>query len=270
MWRTGGGVSLAVAVLAGPAVPASADERRFTYSYEAKTLPEGSMEFEQWVTMRARKEKGVFRHWDLREEFEYGVTDLFTAALYLNFEYEAHRNVPGKRDTHEVEFEGVSVEGKYKLTDPSVDLVGSLLYGEISVGGDEFELEGKAVFSKALGNFIVAYNFIVEWEKEEEKVPSGGKEWESELVISNTVGISWTLGGGWAAGVEALSHTDFEHSFSHSEHTAYFAGPNVHHAAGGWWVTLTALKQVDLQEHTGLIFDGHEKYEVRLVVGISF
>ena len=217
-----------------------------------------------------RKDKGVFHRWDIREEFEYGVTDLFTAAVYLNFEYEAQRNVPGKQNEHEVEFEGVSFEGKYKLSDPSVDLVGSLVYGEISIGEDEFELEGKAVFSKSMGNFILAYNFIVEWEKEEETEPSGDKEWESELVISNTVGISMTLGGGWAAGVEAVSHTDFEHSFSHSEHTAYFAGPNVHLAVAGGWATLTVLKQVDLQEHTGLEFDGHEKYEVRLVVGVSF
>src|SRR5262245_5947617 len=82
--------SLCAAVLAGTGVIhpdfARADERFFTYSYEASSvLPKGGVEFEQWVTYRGGKEDGVFAAWDLREELEFGITDRYTTSLYLNF-----------------------------------------------------------------------------------------------------------------------------------------------------------------------------------------
>ena len=39
----------------------SVDERKFNYSYEAKTLPKGSWEFEQWATLKMEKESGDYR-----------------------------------------------------------------------------------------------------------------------------------------------------------------------------------------------------------------
>ena len=64
-----------------------ATERLFTYTYEPETLPEGGMEFEQWVTLRTQRTKGGsvnqenFNRWELREELEYGVTDRYTVSL---------------------------------------------------------------------------------------------------------------------------------------------------------------------------------------------
>src|SRR5438094_4011897 len=60
---------------------ARADERRFTYTYEPELLPQGGMEFEQWVTLRTQRtrggsvQQGNYNLWELREELEYGVTD---------------------------------------------------------------------------------------------------------------------------------------------------------------------------------------------------
>ncbi|HXG63096.1 MAG TPA: DUF6662 family protein [Planctomycetota bacterium] len=261
--------AVGIGLVAAVARSADADERRFTYSYEAKTLPQGVWEFEQWATLRARKDAGVFRSWDLREEIEYGVLDRLTAALYLNWEYEAVRDVPGLDNEHEVEVETVSNEWKFKLTDPVADPVGSLLYFEWAAG-EEFELETKAVLSKQVGPWVLAYNLIFEWEREEEEEPGGEEEWASEFVLSHTAGVSYEVLPGWAAGIEAVSHTEWEHNLAHSEHTAYFVGPNVHVSTARWWLTVTALKQVDLQDHRGLILDDHEKYEVRLIFGVTF
>jgi hypothetical protein len=36
-----------------------ADERRFTYTYEPETLPQGTFEFENWVTWRAGRTAAV-------------------------------------------------------------------------------------------------------------------------------------------------------------------------------------------------------------------
>src|SRR3990167_3024714 len=61
------------------------DERYFTYSYDAEVLPKGQSEFEQWITARVGKKGGDYARWDFREEFEYGLTERLTTALYLNF-----------------------------------------------------------------------------------------------------------------------------------------------------------------------------------------
>lgn len=253
-------------VLAAGAVPASADERKFTYSYEAKTLPEGSWEFEQWITLRARREAGAFRHWDLREEVEYGLTDRLNTALYLNLTYKANRDVPGLPNEHELEFEGVSSEWKYKLTDPSVDPVGALLYGELTAGQeDEIELEFKGVFSREVGPFTFAYNFVFEIERARETQPSGRKKWETEFGVAHTLGASYAILSGLGVGVEALAVVPLDEDFSRAGQNVYFLGPNAHVAMGPWWATLTFLLQVGDKD-----LDSHELYEVRLMVGVNF
>lgn len=254
---------LTLALLA--ALPAAADERHFTYSYEAQTLPKGVFEFEQWATLRARKEAGVFRTTIFSEEFEYGVTDDLTTALYLNWEFEAIRGVPDLENKHEVEFESVSSGWKYRLTNPALDPVGLLLYGEVSAGDDEAELEAKLIVNKIVGPWHLVYNFVFEAEREKED-----GEWESEFVLSNTIGVSLAVAPGVHVGLEALNHLEFEHGLSESEHNAYFVGPNAHVASGRWWATLTVLRQVDLSNSRGLELDEHEKYEARIIVGFTF
>ena len=51
---------------------ATATERLFTYTYEPETMPQGAMEFEQWVTLQAGRTKNVgqenYNRWDIRED----------------------------------------------------------------------------------------------------------------------------------------------------------------------------------------------------------
>lgn len=99
-----------------------ADERRFTYSYEPETLPQGAMEFEQWITLRTQRtrdgavRKDNFNRWDIREELEYGVTDNYTLALYLNFTAESYRDVSvaPAEDVSDFEFKGIAFENRYR------------------------------------------------------------------------------------------------------------------------------------------------------------
>ena len=262
------GMAAAVAAL-GWASVASADERKFTYSYEAKTLPKGTWEFEQWATMKMEKEAGDFNRLDLREEFEYGFTDRLTAAFYLNTRYQATRNVPGLEDEHSFGFESVSNAWRYKISDPSADVVGFALYGEVTATKEEYELEMKLLFSKHAGPFTFAYNFIYEAELEREAEES--PEWRWTHVVQNTAGISYALPflERAAVGVEARSEMHFARSLTGESNSAYYVGPNIHYAAGGWWATLTFLRQLNVN---GLDFSdsGYTKYEVRLIFGINF
>ena len=266
--RTARAVLAALAV-AAIAAPAGADERKFTYSYQAKTLPKGGLEFEQWATLRTGKEDGDFMRIDFREEIEYGITDRLTTAFYLNLEYLNVDGVTGLEDETEFELEGVSSEWKYRLTD-ATSPVGLLLYGEVGLGEHEQELETKFVASADAGKWTFAYNLILEMEREEEEEPSGETEWEKESEIAHSFGVSYGIGAGVNIGLEGLARQLMEGTFSETESHAYFVGPNVHVATKGWWATLTFLKQVDIKENSGLELEDLEKYEVRLIFGIHF
>ena len=263
-------VQLGVVGLLGMAGAALADERKFTYSYESKVLPQGTWEFEQWATLRTRVEQGHVQFWQFREEIEYGLTDRLTTALYLNWEYEAIRGISGVDNEHEVEFETVSLEAKYKVLDATADPLGLLLYAELAGGSEEQELELKLILDKQIGAFRLAYNFIVEFEREEEEEPNGEKEWEKESAIQHTFGISYQANPNFAVGAEAFFHQGFEGTFKEQEHLAFFIGPNIHVATGGWWATLTVLRQMDRGSDSELVLDGLTEYEVRLIVGVNF
>jgi hypothetical protein len=242
-----------------------ADERLFTYSYEAEVLPKGGLEFEQWVTHRRDKADGVFSRWDFREELEYGLTDRLTTALYLNF-----RDTTETTETveaHDFEFKGISSEWKYQILNPNTKPIGLLGYGEITYNGSELELEEKLILQKNFGErWVTVFNAILEQEWEWE-----GDDEERELAVEFTAGVSYRLNKNWALGIEGRHHrvyADFDDEIA----KAWFVGPVVHYGSGKWWGTLTVLPQVagspDMAQ--GLELDEHTKVEVRLIAGYNF
>jgi hypothetical protein len=253
------------AVLAAPAARARADERVFTYSYEPKVLPKDALEFEQWATLRAGKEDGVFSRWDLRTEFEYGLLDQLTTALYLNFE-----SLHIDRDEEQVdefEFKGLSSEWKWKFLDPTADPIGVLGYFEATTNFEDVELEEKLVLGKNIDRVVLAFNAICEqeWEFENE-------ETETELAVEFTAGVAFRFTDRFAVGVEAREVNVFP-DMENLEHAAVFLGPTLHYNTNRWWATLTFLPQVaGLRGDTedGLNLDEFERMEVRLIFGIHF
>ncbi len=242
-----------------------ADDRYFTYTYEPKVLAAGAAEFEQWTTLRAGKENGVYSRWDLRSEFEFGLTDRLTTALYLNFRSTHFDSADDALDEDEFEFKGISSEWKYKLFDPTADPVGFLLYGELTTSFDELELEEKLVLGKNFDRLILAFNANSEqeWEFEEEKT-------ESELVVEFTAGAALKVTDRFSVGVELREKNVFP-DMEELEHAAFFAGPAIHYSTEKWWATLTFLPQiVALKGSTGdsVNLDEFERAEFRLLVGI--
>src|SRR6266403_5078276 len=73
----------------------------FEWTYTTDIASKGEVEFEQWVTPRWEKEHGNYSVIDFREELEYGVTDNFQIALYLNHHYVyANDDVPAENPAH--------------------------------------------------------------------------------------------------------------------------------------------------------------------------
>lgn len=244
-----------------------ADERFFTYSYDADVIPKGAWEFEQWITHRRGKSGETFSRWDFREEVEYGITDNLSTALYLNF-----RNTysdDGVTSGNEFEFKGLSSEWKYRLLNPNTDPIGLALYFEPTYNGTEVELEEKLILSKNFGEkWQAAFNVGLEQEWEFEH-----NETKRESVLEFTGGISYKLTPHWALGLEARNHRVFEGvDYGDKIASAWFAGPALHYGSSKWWATLTVLPQLQGSPNTsdGRELREHTKIEARLIVGINF
>ena len=93
--------TLAITAFAGivatsmAARPAHAGEALFGYLYTTEVMPAGAIEVEQWVTDKIGQENGHFNELQLRTEIEFGVTDRFQVAGYLNTKYENETAAPG-------------------------------------------------------------------------------------------------------------------------------------------------------------------------------
>src|SRR4051812_28808057 len=150
---------------------AHADERRFTYTYEPETLPQGAMEFEQWFTLRTQRTKegdvkqGNYNKWELREELEYGVTDNYSVSLYLNQSSESFRDPVTSEDHSSFRFDGISIENRYMVWNPADHAVGLTLYLEPRYAGDEAEVEEKIILGQRHGDWKWALNLThaTEW-----------------------------------------------------------------------------------------------------------
>ena len=139
-----------------------ADERRFTYTYEPETLPAGALEFENWVTLGVGRNQTVgqenYNKWNLRQELEYGVTDWYTAALYLNEQSQSYHDPATDENVSESEWKGISLENRFNVLNPATHAVGVTLYLEGGYSGEEASLEEKIIIGQRHGDWKWAFN----------------------------------------------------------------------------------------------------------------
>ena len=252
---------------------ATANERYFTYAYEPETMPEGTMEFEQWITLRTQRTKAVgqenFNLWEIREELEYGVTDNYTVALYLNTKSESFRDPISGTDHSSFQFEGISIENRYQVLNPAEHCVGLTLYLEPRFSGDEAELEQRIIIGQRHGDWKWALNLThaTEW-------ADNFHATEGEVEIS--FGIARHLNKRWAVGLEVRNHNEIP-EYDKWENTALLVGPVVSYRQEKWWATLTVMPQVYGKNFQGnpdgnqsLELEGHERVNIRFLFGFDF
>jgi hypothetical protein len=266
---------LLIGLLAGSAcLTTNANERFFTYTYEPETLPQGAMEYEQWVTLRSGRNRTVgqdnFNKWELREELEYGVTDNYSVSLYLNESSESYRDPVTEEDINSgLEFGGISIENRYMLWNPADHAVGLTLYLEPRFAGDEAELEQKIILGQRHGDWKWALNLThaTEW---------ADNFHETEGEVEASFGITRHLNSNWSLGVEVRDHNELP-EYEEWENTALYLGPVVTYQQEKWWATLTVMPQIfgvnfaeNVDSNHALELEGHERLNVRLIVGFGF
>lgn len=256
---------------------ARADERRFTYTYEPEVLPAGAAEFEQWITLRTQRTSGGdvkqenYNLWELREELEYGVTDNYSVSLYVNTSAESFRDHSQSppMDSSSFKFDGISIENRYMVLNPANHKVGLTLYLEPRYSGEQAEIEEKIILGQRFGDWKWAFNIVhaTEWSDNLHTVEG---ELEADL------GIARDLNRHWSLGLELRDHNELP-DYSRWENTALFLGPVVSYRQEKWWATLAVLPQIyganfigNPDDVSNLDLEGHERVNIRLLIGISF
>ena len=273
-----------------------AHEAVFGYSYTTDTLPQGRWELEQTYWGKFGKAQGDYANSLFRTELEYGVTDNFQTAFYVNTRhvYASQNNQDGTTGGEDVpddadpnssfndfKFDSVSLEAFYRVLSPYKDPVGLAVYIEPAVGPDKFELESKLILQKNFLDdrlvFAINTTWALEWEQEEEEA-----DWEREMEWENTFGASYRFMNNWWGGVEFRNHQEFEaFRITEMEHSAYFLGPTIHYGGKNFWTTTTLLFQLPVarglkEDQRAEIVDGkifgkeHENVELRIKVGFPF
>ena len=270
--------------------PVLAGEGLFGWIYTLDLQPKGKYEFEQRAQLN-HQQKGDYDNLKLRTEIEYGLTDDFQVAAYINTNYvNAYRNDgegataggdipesadPSKRYSH-FRFESASLEAIWRITNPVVDPIGIGLYIEPEIGSKKKELETRLLLQKNLidDRLILASNLIFATEKDS-VISAQNPEKKSHFDL--LAGASYRFASHWSGGLEYRYHNDFSGYFfqSQTQH-AHFIGPNIHYATEKWWVTAAWRRQIGgtcqnqgtAECADGYVMDDHGRDELMLKFGM--
>jgi hypothetical protein len=243
----------------------AAQDRLFTYTYQSNVLGSGQKELEVWNTFRTGRDD-FYARLDHRTEFEVGLGSNIQTAFYLNLTTMTMAAGPDSAMHLETENEiGFSNEWKFKLLDPVADPLGLALYAEVGIGSSEFEMEGKLILDKKIGNLTVAVNGVYELE-----MKPGYKDnalaWENESKAEADLGLAWSFSPKFHLALES----SYRNVFGDGEllHSALYAGPGMSFVQKNFWLNFTVLPQVvSLKGESGssLNLIEYEKIQFRLL-----
>ncbi|HEY4972097.1 MAG TPA: DUF6662 family protein [Steroidobacteraceae bacterium] len=261
-----------------------AGEEIFPETYLTETLPRGVFEVEHAITYQANKSEGDYRLWQNRSEIEYGITDRWLAALYINTYSVTAQNdnsqasrrdfTSGGGDGDEVlgggpgtfgqyvlsstrlpipaarysktDFDSLSVETIYQLLSPFTDVMGLAGYLEYSKGPRTQELEMKLLAQKDYlqDRLVLAANAVVEFERNAFALADS---WERETEVEFTGGASYRFASNWRAGAELRNIRGYNgHSIDSNDrsYSVWFFGPQLSYTAARWFATLGYQRQM--------------------------
>ncbi len=270
--------------------PTYAGEGLFGWIYTLDLQPKGSYEFEQRAQLN-HKQKGDYDNWKYRTEIEYGVTDNFQLAGYINTNkinaYKNDKNYetaggdipenihPDSRYKNK-RFESVSLEGIYRLTNPVVDPIGLGIYLEPEIGSNIKEIEARFLLQKNMidDRLILASNLVFTSEKDSFMNPAEPEKASHFDLLAST---SYRFASNWNGGIEYRYHNDYAGYFYQSvtQH-GHFVGPNIHYASQKWWATVAWRHQLSGTCHNagvnecadGYVMDDHGREEFMFKLGI--
>ncbi|GAC1393639.1 MAG: hypothetical protein NVSMB47_01290 [Polyangiales bacterium] len=272
-----------MATLAAAAVPlfsmrsAQANPRPLPFTYPYGTLPEDSLEVEQYVDvvpLRASEtnaDGSERRVWDrryvLQTEIEYGITDHLELGAYLVFAQDPSATDPAMR------FDGTKERLRYRFAEAGELPVDVALYLETVELHDELEIEQKVILGKQLGNLSLQANGWIEQEFERGK--------DALLVYNPTMGLAYRLLPKLHVGVEYWARGRFGHHHDLADAgtaqevsdfnaaTHQFLGPTISLQLGRLWWSVAPYFRLDHTSRSAEVGDQFGKVWVRSVIGLD-
>jgi hypothetical protein len=267
-------LTAAAAALAAPAA-ALGSPRPLPFTYPYQTLPEGSLEVEQYVDLvpvRVVRElpdgttEGVVSvRSELQTELEYGLTDRLEVALYFAFSQGGSATAPF------LQFRGLKQRAHYRFAELGEWPVDVGVYLELAEGHSELEFEEKLLLSRQLGALNVAANLWVE------------QEWyfqtrETKYVYNPTVGATYEVSPRISLGAEywvrgrfdkQRATTDTGETSDSPRAAAHYAGPTLLLQAKQAWISVGAYARLDQLGSGVAVGDPFGKVWIRAVLGLD-
>jgi len=248
---------LTVALLLVATGAAHADRRYFVQSYTPYLAPGGNLELEMITAAASGQGDSTGTAWRNRIEFEYGIADRLTGALYLNFIQPAGQDAA-------TTFDGPSIEFIYRLATPGALPVDPAAYLEVRANGGELELEPKLLLARRIYHLVSVVNVIGEFERH----LNGPERGVTEKVLQLTAGASRELGHVVAIGLEAAYTRSFEEG---PDASSVQLGPTLNlqtpkiQMALGWQPQISGRPATN----AGLNLADFPRSEVRLILGVE-
>ncbi len=221
-------------------VPTWADIHHFGYVTETGVLPQGASEIEVWNTARLG-DTHYYYGLDQSLEFETGLTDRLQASLYLNWNKTTADTGGDRQLADNFDWQGLSAELKYKISDASADPIGFALYSEFEFDTDEMELETKALFDKDVDSWTLAANLIGEFEFDSRNPKL------TEIELQPTAGAAYQVTPNFTAGLELRSYSAIERGLGSGSDgfglasSALYVGPALSYTTKAMTVTFSVL-----------------------------
>lgn len=262
-------ITLLTAACSG-AISLKAQDRLFTYTYQSTVLNKGQSELESWNTFRSGKQD-YYARYDNSTEYEIGLGKNLQTSFYLNFTSETNTMSENSEKylstTNEI---GFANEWKLKLLDPVAHPIGLALYGEFGIMSNEYDLEGKIILDKKIGNLTIAANGSFEQEFEpgfENNEPA----WEKERKFDSYLALAYSFSPKFHLTVEnALKNV---YTGGELRNSALFSGIGFSSIHDNFWINFTAMPQIAAFKNKttkNLDLDEFEKTQFRLLFSVMF
>lgn len=246
-------------------------DRYFARTYTSSILPKGSIDLELWHTSRIGHLDEYYHGMDQRMEMEVGLGKNWQTSFYFNrFQERFSASSNGTETENEI---GFSNEWKVKLADQGKYRPAIALYGEWSVkGGDELELELKAIFDKSFGKNLIAMNLVGEKELEWNWVNNQSRL-EMPTNAEVDLGYLYNFSISFGAGVEVVNRNKMEDG--KWRYSVLSAGPSFIYRTARWFALFNYLPQLSNLKRTVYApakkeLVNNERMEARIIAGISF
>ncbi|HEY0580324.1 MAG TPA: hypothetical protein VGC75_06425 [Candidatus Nitrosocosmicus sp.] len=245
-------------------------DRYFGYTYTTNILPKGNIDLELWHTSRFGHDNQFYHGMDQRMEFELGLGKNVQTAFYFN-RYQTSASNSLNEITQHTEF-GISNEWKWKLSDPSLNKVGTSLYAEWGLKGDEAELEAKLIFDKNIGKNLFAFNIVYEREYEFERKNNKNEVNLSQSPVLFDLAYMRQISIPFGIGIEFRNTNLIKNGYW--QNSVLNGGPCLNYRNDRWFIIFNYLPQwVNLHKTINFPFskvlNENEKTEVRVILGIS-